>query len=40
MKTCPNLPPHDRDSSQLTRSLVVAVIIFALLTIAIQTLKP
>jgi hypothetical protein len=40
MKTCPKLPPQDRDTSQLTRSLVVAVIILTLLTIAIQTLKP
>lgn len=38
MKTCPSLPPQDRDTSQLTRTLVIAVIIFILLTIAIQTI--
>jgi hypothetical protein len=36
MKTCPNLPPQDRDTSQLTRTLVVAFIILTLLTIAIH----
>jgi hypothetical protein len=40
MKTCPSLPPQDRDTSQLTRSLVVSAILFTLLAIAIQALKP
>lgn len=38
MKTCPNLPPQDSDTSQLTRALIFAAIIFTLLTIAIQTI--
>jgi len=40
MKTCPSLPPQDRDTSQLTRTLVVAAILLTVLAIAIQALKP
>lgn len=40
MKTCPSLPPQDRDTSQLMRALIYAGILFTVLSIAIQTLKP
>lgn len=40
MKPAPKHPPRDRDTSQIARSLIVALIAYLALAIAIAHLKP